>query len=105
MDNDIWMMYGERAGEVTDTTGARKLSIQETSLPFIFCSSGLVLALLAFLAELCGMNINYFIQHYIYQYTMHFYRGKGQEKKSEKAPPDDSRGWKELERCLEEDDT
>ena len=104
MDNDIWMMYGERAGEVTDTTGARKLSIQETSLPFIFCSSGLVLALLAFLAELCGMNINYFIQH-IYQYTMHFYRGEGQEKKSEKAPPDDSRGWKELERCLEEDDT
>ena len=93
MDDDIWMIYGKRAGEVTDTTGTRTLSIQETSLPFIFCSSGLVLALLAFLAEFCGMNINYFIQHYLYQYTMHFYSGEEPETKSEKAPPDESRGW------------
>ena len=92
MDDDIWMMYGKRAGEVTDTTGTRTLSIQETSLPFIFCSSGLVLALLAFLAELCGMNINCFIYHYLYVvHTMYFYSGEGPETTSQKAAPDESR--------------
>ena len=60
MDDDIWMLYGKRAREkiqITTTRSARILSIKETALPFTLCFSGLMIALLTFLTELCGMYL------------------------------------------------
>ena len=57
MDDDIWMWYGKRTGEKTHITTTRVLSIKETSLPFALCFLGLMIALVTFMTELCGMNL------------------------------------------------
>lgn len=75
MDDDIWMLYGKKQGAKIDTTATRILSIKETSLPFIFCFSGLMIAFLTFLTELCGMYLysGMCISHHSWQFQIHIY--------------------------------